>query len=181
MQFRDFLQPQQAVHRRPYDFDRRVTLQHMRNQFPHQGGIIHDQYADALFHPTTSSARFLVKCETTAGTFRIKTTVPSPRIEAPLTKSDDTRRSSNDLMTSSSSPIRPSTTSPNFRLPTPIVSTKCRFFCEEVDEDSVANNSCSRTTLRTWSRNRRIWRPSISWIAESGVRVISSTASSGTA
>src|SRR6202049_1611604 len=158
-QLSNFLNAQQAVHGGSHHLNGWIALQHLWNQFPHQRGIVHHQNANRLPHVDTSRTRFRVRCETTDGTFRIKTTVPSPRIDAPLTRSDATRRSSNALMTSSSSPIKPSTISPNRRLPAPMVTTKCRVFCEV---DVQAMSWSRRTTLRTWSRKRITSWPSIS-------------------
>src|SRR6185312_1430351 len=54
----------------------------------------------------------------------MSTTLPSPRMEAPLIRSVATVWSSSALMTSSSSPSRLSTIIPSFRSPIEITSTK---------------------------------------------------------
>ena len=65
---------------------------------------------------------------TTAGTFRIRTTVPSPRMEAPLTRSLDTMSLGSALMTNSSSPTSESTTRPKRFSAAPMTMTKLVFF-----------------------------------------------------
>ena len=89
-QFLDFLQADHAVHRRAHDFDRGIAQQGLRNELPHQRGIVHDEHADSFAHAVAPTAGILERCETTAGTLRISTTVPSPRIEAPLTSGEVT-------------------------------------------------------------------------------------------
>ena len=64
----------------------------------------------------------------TAGTLRIRTTVPSPRIDAPLTKSLAMISDGSALMTSSSSPTRLSTSRPKRFSAAPMTMTKLRFF-----------------------------------------------------
>src|ERR1700674_164221 len=71
-----------------------------------------------------ASARPRVKRSIRAIMFRMRTTLPSPRIEAPLTRSVVIDWSSSPLMTSSSSPSSPSTMTPNLRSPLLITSTK---------------------------------------------------------
>ena len=57
-----------------------------------------------FFHAMAPSGIARERRESTAGTFKINTTVPSPRIEAPLTRSLATISFGRALMTSSSSP-----------------------------------------------------------------------------
>src|SRR5208337_2054943 len=76
----------------------------------------------AIFGPM-ASARPRVKRSIRAIMFRMRTTLPSPRIEAPLTRSVVIDRSSSALITSSPSPSSASTTTPNLRSPLWITST----------------------------------------------------------
>src|SRR5260370_31279933 len=64
-----------------------------------------------------ASARPRVKRSIRAIMFRMRTTLPSPRIDAPLTRSVVVDWSSSALMTNSSSPSSPSTMTPNLRSP----------------------------------------------------------------
>ena len=77
----------------------------------------------AMRGPVTS-ARPRVKRSISAIMLRIRTTRPSPRIEAPLTRSVVIDWSSSALMTNSSSPSSPSTMTPNLRSPLLMTSTK---------------------------------------------------------
>src|SRR5208337_3809383 len=70
-----------------------------------------------------TSARPRLKRSIRAIMFRMRTTLPSPRIEAPLTRSVVIDRSSSALITSSPSPSSASTTTPNLRSPLLITST----------------------------------------------------------
>ena len=90
VQLLDLSQADHAVHGRADDFDGWVALQHLRNQLAHERGIVHDEHADFFAHAVAPTAGIRERCETTAGTFRISTTVPSPRIEAPLTSGEVT-------------------------------------------------------------------------------------------
>src|SRR5271170_8120978 len=154
MQLFQLSQSHFAVHRRAHHFNRRIPLQHLRNQLPHQRRIIHHQhaylFAHAGAHAVAPTAGIRARCDTTAGMFRISTIVPSPRIEAPLTNGEVTNWSSNALMTSSSSPISLSTANPNRRLPAPITTTKTRFDLSNVSEDSSRSR---RTNVSTCCRS----------------------------
>ena len=90
MEFGNLLQANGPVHGRANDFDGGVALQHLRDEFPHQRGVIHNQNADFFAHAVAPTAGIRARCEITAGIFRIKTTVPSPRMEAPLTNGEVT-------------------------------------------------------------------------------------------
>src|SRR3954471_19977186 len=134
MQFLNLLQSELAIHCCTNHFDGRILFQHLRNKFSHQCGIVNDKYFCRAAH-AVAPAPLAVVCdrarpsfETTACTSRINTTVPSPRIEAPLTRSVDTRWSSRALMTSSSSPTSLSTINPNLRSPSAITITNILLF-----------------------------------------------------
>src|SRR5205814_10428579 len=102
----DFLQPKCSVHSSSHYFNVTIALQNLRNQLAHERGIIYHQHPDLLTHAVAPMAlRIRASREITLAIFKIRTTVPSPRIEAPLTISVATRWSSRALMTSSSSPI----------------------------------------------------------------------------
>ena len=90
MQLFDLAEADQAVHRRADNFDVWVVRERLRNELPHERGIIDHEDADLLAHAIAPTAGIRERCEITAGTFRISTTVPSPRIEAPLTRGDVT-------------------------------------------------------------------------------------------
>ena len=77
-QLLNFSQADQAIHGGADDFDRGIAEQHLRNQLPHQRGIIDHQDANSFAHAIAPTAGMRDRCETTAGTFRISTTVPSP-------------------------------------------------------------------------------------------------------
>src|SRR5579863_4382225 len=100
----DFLQSEGAVHGGADDFNERVALNDFGNEFPHEGGIIHDEDSNAFAHAIASRGIARERRERTAGTFKIKTTVPSPRMDAPLTRSLATMSAGKALMTNSSSP-----------------------------------------------------------------------------
>src|SRR5215470_1639437 len=104
MQLFDFLERKGAVHGRAYHFDGRIARKNGRNELPHESGIIDNENADGLAHAMAPSGVARDRRESTAGTFKIRTTVPSPRIEAPLTRSLATMSLGSALMTSSSSP-----------------------------------------------------------------------------
>ena len=76
------------------------------------------------WHCPSSVGRVRATCSTTAGRFRISTTRPSPRIEAPETRSVGNVWSSKALITNSSSPSSASTINPYFLSPTVMTSTK---------------------------------------------------------
>src|SRR5690348_9778858 len=103
-QFFDFLKAEVAIHGSAYNLDGVVGLQNLRNELPHQSGVVNHQHAYRLCaHWRTSAALLLALRETiadcatwvpvfakrsiTAARFMIRTTRPSPRTEAPLTKS----------------------------------------------------------------------------------------------
>src|SRR5580693_493893 len=181
MQLFDFFQSESAVHGGADDFDGRVAGKDRRNEFPHEGGIVDDENSDAGAHAMAPSGTARERRERTAGTFRMRTTVPSPSMEAPLTRSLVTMSVGKALMTSSSSPTMLSTTRPNRFSAAPITMTKCFFFCGSV---SIARRRlrCSRrTSVRIWSRRRRTSRWSTRWISCSWIREISTTDDSGTA
>src|ERR1700722_7609099 len=89
-------------------------------------------------------------CSTTAGKFKISTTRPSPRMEAPETRSVENVWSSNALITSSSSPSRASTINPYFLSPAVITSTKSLAFRSL---SLSATRRPNRSNGKTWLRN----------------------------
>src|SRR5690349_3248281 len=128
MKFLNLLQRERAIHRRADDLDGRIALQNRGDQLPHERGIVDDKDSNALAHAMAPRGFARERRESTAGTFRISTTVPSPRIEAPLTKSLEMISAGSALITSSSSPTKLSTTSPNRFSAAPMTITKLRFF-----------------------------------------------------
>src|SRR5229473_8200901 len=128
MELLDLLQREGAVHRRAHHFDGWVALENRGDELAHQCGIIDDEDADPLAHAIAPSGVARDSRERTAGTFKIKTTVPSPRIEAPLTRSLEMISLGSALITSSSSPTRLSTMSPKRFSAAPMTITKLRFF-----------------------------------------------------
>src|SRR5262245_32379515 len=98
------LQSKRTIHGGADDLDLRVARQDVGDQLPHQRGIVHHQYSDTFLHAIAPSGIARESRESTAGTFKISTTVPSPRIEAPLTRSLAMMSAGRALMTSSSSP-----------------------------------------------------------------------------
>src|SRR5438105_1923207 len=97
-QLLDLLQPERAIHGRAHYFDGFIALQNLRNQLAHERGIIYHQNSHLFAHAVApflmtaaDAARALPSLDTTAEMFRIKTTVPSPRMEAPLTRSVATK------------------------------------------------------------------------------------------
>src|SRR5207302_4492735 len=112
LQLFDFLEREISVHRRPNYLDGTVLLDDLRDQFPHQCGIVHNQNFHGGTHASTpvespafrvidspcwksspestapaSSGRIRPIRSTIAARFRISTTRPSPRMDAPLTRS----------------------------------------------------------------------------------------------
>src|SRR5579871_1913664 len=173
----DFFQPDFAVHRGAYNFDGRVVRKRLRNQLAHQRRVIDHEHSDFFAHAMAPRGAAFDSCATTAGTFRISTTVPSPRIDAPLTSGEVTRLSSSALMTSSSSPNKLSTARPNFRLPAEIMTTNVRsgrWFTMRGPSPSRRING------RTWSRSWKTSRSSTRCTRTSTIRVISTTDASGT-
>src|SRR5579883_2913609 len=128
-QFLDFLQREGAVHRRAHDLDQGVPGENRRNQLPHESGIIDNEDADAVCHAMAPNGIARDKRASTAGTLRMSTTVPSPGMDAPLTRSLATMSGGSALITSSSSPTMLSTSKPNRFSAAPMTITKLRFFC----------------------------------------------------
>src|SRR5450432_1609272 len=112
MEFGNFAKSKVAVHGGTDDFDVGITFKDQRDQLPHQGGIVDDQNSHAFLHAIAPSGRERVSRERIAETLRIRTTVPSPRMEAPLTRSLETISPGRALITSSSSPTMVSTSKP---------------------------------------------------------------------
>src|SRR5437899_986635 len=113
MQFFNLLQPEFAVHGRADDLDPGIAFDDLRDQLAHQCGIVDDQDSYRRAHADAPALRSALKSSatldlprraTTEFKFKISTTVPSPRMEAPLTKSVATKWSSSALITNSSSP-----------------------------------------------------------------------------
>src|SRR5258708_37167075 len=112
VQLFDFLQRERAVHGRADDFDGRIPFEDRGNKLPHERGIVDNQDSDALAHAMAPRGVARERRDSTAGTFRISTTVPSPRMEAPLTRSLEMISAGSALVTTSSSPTSLSTTRP---------------------------------------------------------------------
>src|SRR5207302_708001 len=147
LQLLDLLKAEGAIHRAAHNLDRFIGSQHLRDQLAHERRVVGDQNADFLhaWPPTggvsarrvrsvwvssspeparpISCGRKCATCSTTAERFRISTTRPSPRMEAPDTRSVENVWSSRALITSSSSPSSASTIKPYFLSPTVITST----------------------------------------------------------
>src|SRR5882724_533208 len=123
----NFLEGERAVHGGAHDFDRRVALQDAGDELPHECGIIHHENSNAFAHAIAPRGIARERRERTAGTLRIKTTVPSPRIDAPLTRSLATISAGRALMTSSSSPTNWSTSRPKRFSAAPMTITKFFF------------------------------------------------------
>src|SRR5581483_1840012 len=124
-----------------------IGSEHLRDQLAHECRVVGDQNADFLhaWPPTggviasrmrsvcvssspevalpISCGRACATCSTTAERFRISTTRPSPRMEAPETRSVENVWSSSALMTNSSSPSSASTIKPYFLSPTVMTRT----------------------------------------------------------
>src|SRR5229473_1386113 len=183
MKLLDFLQREGAVHRRTHHFDGWVALENRGDELAHQCGIIDDEDADPLAHAIAPRGVARDSRERTAGTFKIKTTVPSPRIEAPLTRSLEMISLGSALMTSSSSPTRLSTMSPKRFSAAPMTITKLRFFFFSAAASTawISLSRLRRTNVRICSRKRKTSRRSTRWISLSVIRVISTTEESGTA
>src|SRR6184192_2205662 len=116
-----------AVHGRANHFDGRIACKNCGDQFPHESGIIDNENSDTIAHAIAPSGVARDSRERTAGTLRMRTTVPSPRMEAPLTKSLETISPGSALITSSSSPTKLSTTRPKRFSAAPMTMTKCFF------------------------------------------------------
>src|SRR5712672_1418107 len=124
----DFLQREGAIHSGAHHFDGGIPLQDGGDELPHQRGIVDDEYSDALAHAIAPKGVARERRERTAGTLRIRTTVPSPRMEAPLTRSLEIISVGSALITNSSSPTMLSTIRPKRFSAAPITMTKLRFF-----------------------------------------------------
>src|SRR5208282_2132846 len=174
----DLFQAEISVHRGAHDLDGLIGLKHLRDQLAHQGGVVDHQHSNFLvavvwahalppmavkskrarsawFSNTpkpanpVSCGRERAWCSTTAGRFRISTTLPSPRIEAPFTRSVEKVWSSKALMTNSSSPSKASTMRP-YRF-SPTVMTRTNSF--SVRLPGAAEGRPRRSRGRTWLRN----------------------------
>src|SRR6267142_160891 len=177
----DFFQSKCAVHRGSDDFNRGIAGENCRNQFPHERGIVNDQDSNTFCHAMAPSGFARERRDRTAGTFKMRTTVPSPRMDAPLTKSLDMISAGSALMTSSSSPTRLSTRILKRFSAAPMTMTKCFFLTGCVSMLRRRLSSSKRTSVRIWSRRRRTSRWSTRWISWSAMREISTTEESGTA
>src|SRR4029077_13691647 len=87
VQLLDFLQRERAVHGRTNDLDRWISFEDRGNELPHERGIIDDQDSNTPAHAMAPRGVARERRDNTAGTLRISTTVPAPRMEAPLTRS----------------------------------------------------------------------------------------------
>src|SRR6266481_5728457 len=154
LQLFNLLQREGAVHGRAYHFDGRFAREDRGDKLPHESGVIHDENSDALAHAIAPSGVARESRERTAETFKIRTTVPSPRMEAPLTRSLETISPGRALITSSSSPTRLSTTRPKRFSVTPITMTKCFFRAGSASILCRRLRCSSRTRVRIWSRRR---------------------------
>src|SRR6266852_2181179 len=177
----NFFQSKCAVHRGANDFDRGIARENRGDQFPHQRGIVHDQDSNTFCHAMAPSGFARERRDRTAGTFKMRTTVPSPRMDAPLTKSLEIISAGSALMTNSSSPTRLSTSRPKRFSAAPMTMTKCFFLTGCVSMLRKRLSSSKRTSVRIWSRSRRTSRWSTRWISWSAMREISTTEESGTA
>src|SRR5271169_2849773 len=163
MQLFNFFQGESAVHGRANDFDGGVASKDRGNEFPHEGGIVDDENSDAGAHAIAPKGTARERRERTAGTLRMRTTVPSPRMEAPLTRSLVMMSLGRALMTNSSSPTMLSTTRPERFSAAPITMTKCFFFAGSVSIERRRLRCSRRTSVRIWSRRRRTSRWSTRW------------------
>src|SRR5712664_2024523 len=177
----NFFQSKCAVHRGSDDFDGRIARENRGNQFPHQRGIVNDEDSNTFCHAMAPSGFARERRDRTAGTFKMRTTVPSPRMDAPLTKSLDMISAGSALMTNSSSPTRLSTRRPKRFSAAPMTTTKCFFLTGCVSMLRRRLSSSKRTSVRIWSRSRRTSRWSTRWISWSAMREISTAEESGTA
>src|SRR5580693_9391761 len=165
MQLFDFLQSERAVHGRADNFDRRIAGEDRGNEFPHEGGIVDHQHSGAGAHAIAPRGTARERRERTAGTFRMSTTVPSPRMDAPLTRSLETMSLGRALMTNSSSPTMLSTTRPKRFSAAPITMTKCFFLAGSVSIERSRLRCSRRTSVRIWSRSWSTSRCSMRWIS----------------
>src|SRR6202166_1532939 len=160
-QLLDFFQGEGPVHGGAHHFDGGVARQNCRDELAHQRGVVNDENFDSIAHAIASMGRAFENRDTTAGTFKISTTVPSPSMEAPLTRSLDTMSLGKALITNSSSPTNESTSRPKRFSAAPITITKRVFFVGEAGEAATAcmwSKRFNRTRVRSWSRRRKISR-----------------------
>src|SRR6266851_1262842 len=157
VQLFDFLQRECAVHCRADDLDGWIAFEDRGNKFPHERGIVDNEDSDALAHAMAPRGVARERRERTAGTFRISTTVPSPRMEAPLTRSLEMISVGSALITNSSSPTMLSTMRPKRFSAAPITMTKLRFFflASGAATAWIWLRLFKRTRVRIWSRRRR--------------------------
>src|SRR6185437_5671577 len=87
----DLLQPKSAVHCRSYNLNFTVPGKDLSNQLSHQCRIFHYQDSQFVTHAVAPTICNLPSFATTLERFRISTTVPSPRMEARLTRSVATK------------------------------------------------------------------------------------------
>src|SRR5438477_7773984 len=146
LQLFNFLQSESAIHRCADNFDGRIARKYRRDPFAHERGITDDRDSDTFARAIAPSGVARESRERTAGTLRMRTTVPSPRMEAPLTKSLETISPGSALMTSSSSPTRLYTTRPKRFSAALMTIIKCFFRTGCV--------SMLRKRLRWYSRSR---------------------------
>src|ERR1700675_3972910 len=158
IQLVDLFQRESAVHSCADNFDGRIAGEDRGNKLPHEGGIVDDENSDAGAQGMARRGTARERRERTAGTFRMRTTVPSPRMEAPLTRSLETMSLGKALMTNSSSPTMLSTSSPKRFSAAPITMTKCFFFAGSVSMERSRLRCSRRTSVRIWSRSCRTSR-----------------------
>src|SRR5712675_2444502 len=163
MKFLDLFERKGSVHRRAHYLNGRIALENRWYELAHQRGIVDHQYADPLAHAIAPNGVARDSRDRTAGTFKIRTTVPSPRIEAPLTKSLETISVGSALMTNSSSPTRLSTNKPKRFSAAPMTITKFLFFLASggVSTAWIRLRLLRRTRVNTCSRKRSTSRRSI--------------------
>src|SRR5260370_269320 len=82
VQLFDFLQRECAVHCRADDLDGWIAFEDRGNKFPHERGIIDNEHSDSLAHAMAPRGEARERRERTAGTCRMSTTVPTPRLHA---------------------------------------------------------------------------------------------------
>src|SRR4051794_20562200 len=101
LQVRDLFQRKCAVHRRSYNLDRALAFNQLRDQLPHKRGVVDNENSNWLLHTAapTPVARdndgngalagilTLATRSNSAGVLRMRTTAPSPMMDAPLTRS----------------------------------------------------------------------------------------------
>src|SRR5256885_12277080 len=154
LQLFNFFQCESAIHGGADNFDGRIAREDRGDQFPHESGVIDDENADTFAHAIAPSGVPREVRDRTAGTLRMRTTVPSPRKEAPLTRSLETISAGSALITSSSSPTKLSTRRPKRFSAAPMTMTKCFFRTGWVSILRKRLRWSSRTSVRIWSRRR---------------------------